>query len=82
MKAVFSVGGDGEFPQPSYDIVVCFNGIPDTVILEVVQTTFDAPGEPTTTGTKCLMRTALRGSHARAIASALLSAATEIKKRA
>ena len=82
MKSVFSVGGDGEFPQPSYDIVVCFNGVPDTVILEVIQTTFDAPGEPTTTCSMCLMRTALKSSHARAIASALLSAATEIKRRA
>lgn len=80
MKAVFSVGGDGPFPQPSFDIVVCFNGVPGDVILEVIQTTHDAPGEPTTTTHVPLMRTALKASHARAIASALLSAATEVRK--
>ncbi len=85
MKAVFSVGGDGEFPQPSYDIGVMFNGMPGTVVLEVNEMV-TAPGysgesgNPVTTVRsqhKCVLRTLLKASEARALASAILSAATE-----
>jgi hypothetical protein len=86
MKATFVVGGDGQFPQPSYDIAVCFNGVPDTVVLEIHRNEFEgfsgSGDNPVTTVNKqqtCVMRTALKASHARAIASALLSAATEVR---
>lgn len=88
MKAVFSVAGDQPFPDTTnYDITVCFNGLPGVVILEVHEITFEGfSGEgdnPETSHTKksvCVMRASLQASHARAIASALLSAATETKR--
>ena len=86
MKAVFSVAGDGEFPQPSYDIGVMFNGLPGIVVLEVTQTTSagysGASEQPVTTLERKynnVLRTQLKASEARAIASAILSAATEAK---
>ncbi len=73
MKSVFSVRGDndGSIPSPSFNISVCFNGVPDTVILEVHRTDSEMHLP--------LMRAVLKASHARAIASALLSAATETR---
>ncbi len=94
MKAVFSVGGDpldgsqmtAPGLTPSFDISVCFNGVPGTVILEIQRIDFEGysggSGDPVTTRTTRqvpVMRAALKASHARAIASALLSAATEVK---
>jgi hypothetical protein len=94
MKSVFSVGGDpldgsqqtAPGLSPHFDISVCFNGVPDTVILEVHRNDFEGysgeSGNPVTTRTTKqvpLMRAALKASHARAIASALLSAATEVR---
>lgn len=91
MKAVFSVGGDGDgnIPQQkNYDIGVMFNGLPGTVILEINETTFEGySGESGNLETrvekrqKCVMRSALKASEARAIASALLSAATEVQSK-
>lgn len=87
MKATFSLVEDGTgIPRPCYDLAICFNGVPDTVVLEITRT--DSEGysgssdDPITTVTKRqarVMRAAIKGSHARAIASALLSAATEVK---
>lgn len=77
MKSVFSVGGDGEFPQPSYEISIQFNGVPDTVVIEINRTVFE--GYPSVSKQECVMRAPLKANHARAIASALLSAATEVR---
>jgi hypothetical protein len=89
MKATFSVGdGSGSFVSPLYEIGVCFNGEPGKVVLEVDQIVFNgysgASGDPVTTQKKqseSVMRTVLKHSEARAIASALLSAATEARTR-
>lgn len=77
MFATFNVAGDGEFPQPSFEIGIGFNGVPGTVILELGKTEYPDEGPRTVP----LMRAVLQASHARAIASALLSAATEAKQR-
>lgn len=45
MKAVFSVTGAGPSPQPSFDIVVCFNGVPGEVVLEIHKTDWSAEGD-------------------------------------
>lgn len=87
MKATFDVAGDGEFPQPSFEIAICFNGVPGTVILEINKMCGGGysgeSGNPVSTVSKRLenvMRAPLKASHARAIASALLSAATEVRQ--
>ncbi len=87
MKAVFSVGSDdntlGE--SRSYDIAILFNGMPGKVVLEITRQSYTefkngaGPGEQH--ASECVMRTVLEASHARAISSALLSAATEAAKK-
>jgi hypothetical protein len=93
--AVFSVAGEEDaglhpnFPHSaSFDLIICFNGVPDTVILEIKETTWEGhsgeSGNPETQSVKrqkTIMRAPLKASHARAFASALLSAATEVKRR-
>lgn len=87
MKAVFSVRGDGlDMSTPSYNIGIGFNGVPNTVILEIDRVQFEgysgSGDDPVTQhrqDTVNVCRAVLAGSHARAIASALLSAATEVR---
>ena len=84
MKSTFNVSGEhhGDGPNDkSFEIVVCFNGVPDTVILEVQEITgwSGASDEPSYPNKVTRMRAPLKASHARAIASALLSAATEVR---
>lgn len=86
MKSVFSISGDddGSVPAHGYDLTICFNGMPGTVVLEVSQTTYPASTSTSVGGsmTATIMRSILKASHARAIASALLSAATEVRQAA
>lgn len=80
MKSTFHVNGDREFPDnTTYELTVCFNGVPDTVILEVERTRFSetVPSVPTH---ETVVRAVLKASEARAVASAILSAATEVKR--
>lgn len=79
MKSVFSIANDSKFPAPTYELVVCFNGVPRTVVLEVHEITGwsgDSSGN-SRAETKLHLRSCLKASEARAIASAILSAATE-----
>lgn len=72
MQAVFYLHGEPTIDpsqQNGYRLNVCFNGEPGTVVLEV-----DA-GD----GSELKVRALLKASEARAVASAILSAATEAK---
>lgn len=87
MKAVFSFSGEGEFPNaPVFDLKVCFNGLPGTVVLELDRVEFQgfsgSTGDPNSEERKVttpVLRAPLKASEARAIASAILSAATEAR---
>ena len=87
MKAVFTVAGDGnDLNTPNFEIGIGFNGVPGKVLLEVRRIDFqgfsgsgDSPTSEERRVTTPACRAVLESSHARAIASALLSAATESK---
>jgi hypothetical protein len=81
MRSTFHISGEyvplssptscGAAPNPtSYRLDICFNGIPGVVVLGMDQ------GD----GSDLQVRALLKASEARAIASALLSAATEAKQ--
>ncbi len=89
MKAVFTVGSDNDHinQQSHFEIAILFNGMPEKVVLEVTrihQQGFSGESDNPITreqkNTELVMRTVLEASHARAISSALLSAATEARK--
>jgi hypothetical protein len=87
MKSTFSVAGDGPFPAPSYDLIICFNGVPKTVVLEITRVHdvgySGGSGRAVTEERRTVesvCRVALAASHARAIASALLGAATDAQR--
>lgn len=88
MNATFSMAGDGQFPNsPSYELCICFNGVPGTVVLEINRFDFqgfsgssESPQTEERRVTRQVCRALLQSSHARAIASAMLSAATEAKQ--
>jgi hypothetical protein len=83
MQSVFTVQGEGEFPMPSFEIGVGFSGVPGQVVIELAKLTFSEPnGDPIPEGPKrreMRARMVMPASHARAIASAVLSAATQAR---
>ena len=86
MRAVFAVSGDGngQAPVSGYEIRIGFNGVPGKVALEVAKIisngftgSSDNPVTEERRQTETVCRTVIDASYARAIASAMLSAATE-----